>query len=96
MILDSSLSPAQRVTLSNTICAALESARDLERMGLLRIRRIQKREAKVLAFFDLTPAGESFVNQHYVVPEAPSQRTISPWLRASMCRGACSHRRSAF
>ena len=64
------LTAAQQATLSNTICGDVGSALELERMGYLRIRRISKRGRQFIAFFDLTDAGDDFVNRHFVVPLA--------------------------
>jgi len=67
------LTAGQRATLSNTICGDLECAQDLERMGLLRIRRVVHTSEGAVAFFDLTKLGEEFVARHYVVPETSSR-----------------------
>lgn len=67
MIPEDSLSAEQRATLSNTICGDPKSARELERMGLVTIESIEPDGDRMIAFFDLTEAGEAFVDRHYVV-----------------------------
>ena len=69
---DASLTSAERATLSNTICGDVEAARTLERLGLLKIDRIEQRGSTLLAFFDLTEAGEDHVSRHYVVADVPT------------------------
>lgn len=66
---ESSLTAAQRATLSNTICGDVLSARQLEHLGLLEIRRIDKTARGSIAYFDLTAAGEEFVQRYYVIPD---------------------------
>jgi hypothetical protein len=68
MILLSSLTPTQRATISNTICGDAASARELEDMGLLRILRVEPGPRGRIAYFDLTPIGDEFVNLHFVIP----------------------------
>lgn len=70
-ISDSSLTSAERATLSNTICGDVVSSRSLERLGLIKIRRLHRIDGETLAFFDLTEAGEEHVRRHYVVAEVP-------------------------
>jgi len=48
------------------------AARTLERLGLLKIDRIEQRGSTLLAFFDLTEAGEDHVSRHYVVADVPT------------------------
>lgn len=66
----SSLTAVQRCTLSNTVCGDVASARELEILGLLKIRRIDTSARGPIAFFDLTAAGEEFVRRHYVIPDS--------------------------
>jgi len=67
MIPLSSLTHAQCVTISNTICGDADAARELEVMGLVRITKIEQGTRGPLAFFDLTPSGEEFVETHFVI-----------------------------
>jgi len=67
MIRESSLTAEQRAALSNTICGDQQAARELEQMGLVTIESIAPDGARMIAFFDLTEAGEAFVDHHYVV-----------------------------
>jgi len=69
---DASLTPAERATLSNTICGDVETARALELLGLVKIDRFEERGGEPLAFFHLTEAGEDHVNRHYVVADVPT------------------------
>lgn len=73
MIPQDGLSAGQRATLSNTICGDVGCAQDLERMGLVTIRRVVDTADGAVAFFDLTMLGEEFVTRHYVVPETSSR-----------------------
>jgi hypothetical protein len=72
VIREESLTDVQRATLSNTICGDAQAARALEEMGLLTIQRIEPRGNNMIAFFDLTEAGDAFVDCHYVVPDSTS------------------------
>ena len=65
------LTRGEQATLSNTICGELESARSLERMGLLTIEEVARNARGQLAFFELTEAGEDYVARHFTVV-APS------------------------
>jgi hypothetical protein len=66
----------ERTTLSNTICGDVESARSLERMGLVRIDRIASTARGQLVFFDLTKAGEAYVTQHFSVADPSEQGDV--------------------
>ena len=68
MIEKSSLTNAQSATLSNTICGDPQSAYELQELGLVENIEIESRSGRTVAFFDLTEAGEAFVDRHYVVP----------------------------
>lgn len=70
MIQETSSTPGQRAALSNTICGDPSAARELERMGLIRNVRVEERLGGPVAFFDLTDAGDTFVQRHYVVPDS--------------------------
>jgi hypothetical protein len=72
MITEPDLTPLQRATLSNSICGDAGPARELERLGLVMIRRYSQYAGRPIAFFDLTPAGEAYVNKHFVVPDRAS------------------------
>ena len=67
MIPEDSLTAEQRAALSNTICGDPQAARVLEQMGLVTIESIEPDGDRMIAFFDLTEAGEAFVDRHYVV-----------------------------
>lgn len=73
MIEESSLTNAQRATLSNTICGDPQSAYELEAMGLVENITIETRSGRIVAFFDLTEAGDAFVDRHYVIPDLESR-----------------------
>jgi hypothetical protein len=66
----------ERATLSNTICGDLESARSLERMGLVRIDRVTSTARGELALFDLTEAGEDYVTHHFTVADPADQGDV--------------------
>lgn len=67
MIPEDSLTPEQPAALSNTICGDAQAARELEQMGLVTLEGIEPDGDRMIAFFDLTEAGEAFVDRHYVV-----------------------------
>ena len=77
MISDDSLTPQQRAALSNTICGDAQAARELEQMGLVTIECIEPDGDRMIAFFDLTEAGEAFVDRHYVVACGPDSHGAS-------------------
>ena len=66
----------ERATLSNTICGDVESARSLERMGLVRIDRVASSARGQLAFFDLTEAGGTYVTHHFTVADPSAQGDV--------------------
>lgn len=68
MLCSDSLTPAQRVALSNTICGDLAPVRDLERMGFVKINWIQTASAETIAFFELNDWGEEHLHRHCVLP----------------------------
>jgi hypothetical protein len=61
------LTAREAAALSNTICADVQSARSLEARGLVEIRDVARVGDEDLAFFDLTDAGEAYVNRHFVI-----------------------------
>jgi hypothetical protein len=77
MIPEDSLTAEQRAALSNTICGDAQAARELEQMGLVTIEDIEPDGDRMIAFFDLTEAGEAFVDRHYVVASGPDSHGAS-------------------
>jgi hypothetical protein len=67
MIRESSLTAEQCTALSNTICGDLPPARELEQFAPGDDRAHRADGGRMIAFFDLTDAGEAFVHHHYVV-----------------------------
>jgi hypothetical protein len=82
MIPLSSLTRAQCAAISNTICGDADSARELEAMGLLRITSIKPGSRGLLAFFDLTPSGDEFVETHFVI--RMDEGAVTDWSRSIM------------
>jgi hypothetical protein len=70
------LTVSERATLSNTICGDLVSARSLERMGFLRIKRVANDARGPLAFFELTEAGDAYVTHHFTVADPSEQAHV--------------------
>jgi len=73
---DASLTPAERATLSNTICGDVEAARALDRLGLLEIDRPEEYHARDLPTYYRQLQG----GRHHNYCLGRANADLTPWL----------------